>query len=152
MRATAPAAELHSWIERTGSCTPTGLKWRKAAAKHHAEAKQVGKQSYKTNCESSQSYLCIIPLQLSLLHTVAPTETGTDRLVKVPVNCTSEDIIKQCIHFIFVTDIFCMSMKTAHVTIGPFLHLKRVFPTDNFLAAETEEVHITAEECSEWKT
>lgn len=51
----------------------------------------------------------------------------------------------------FVIDIFRMSMKTAHVTIGPFLHLKRVFPTDNFLAAETEEAQITAEECSEWK-
>lgn len=52
----------------------------------------------------------------------------------------------------FVIDIFCTSMKTAHETIGPFLHLKRVFPTDNFLAVEKEEAHITAEECSEWKT
>lgn len=105
---------------------------------------------------SSQTYLCIIPLQLPLLHTVAPTEKGKETdLFKWIYNAQIKAFKKkkqQYTNLIIATNIFCTLKKTSSETICNLLHLKRVFPMDDFLAAETEEAHITAEECSEWKT
>lgn len=128
--------DIH-WLKREkSSCTSTHM------CKHPANKRTI----------SSQTYLCIIPFQLPLLHTVAPTEKGKEKdLFKwlCNVQSPSKNIKEQLTCYIIF---FPLHIENCCKTIGNFLHLKRVFPMDDFQEAETEEAHITAEECSEWKT
>lgn len=106
-----------------------GIRWFQRE-KSSCTSTQMGKLSANKLIISSQTYLCIIPLQLPFLHTVAPTEKGKETdLFKWLYNAQVKALKKkQYTNLIIATNIFCKLKKTSRETICNLLHLKRVSP------------------------